>query len=378
MRFGTAFAATLSLNALLAAAAPAATVTSSSATGASTPSATATSTATYGAGAPAFAKVVKAKNPLNILLTNDDSAFSANIRATFYALQTAGHRVLMVAPFQNQSGKGGTVVLPQNLTTTAPNRDGTVAAGGPYADRNQTDSSIRWFDGSPAAALLWGLDQEAPGFFNANDTNGGVNLVVSGPNEGNNLGPFIFTLSGTVGATYTAVERGVPAIAFSASTRPRSYTTLDFNNTQDESIQLGTATANFVTRFVDAASNFPYGKSSAKLPEAVGLNVNYSPLNTNCTAADFKWKQTRLTGGAIVDKLVVGSNGLPTYQDLVTSAVNKCNSGDCFLPGETNVVAVGTCAASVSVYSTDYDAPLLTTAPVTPALGKALFQLNNA
>lgn len=36
-----------------------------------------------------------------------------------------------------------------------------------------------------------------------------IDLVVSGPNEGQNNGPFVFTLSGTVGATYVSVERGV-------------------------------------------------------------------------------------------------------------------------------------------------------------------------
>ncbi|CAD6884958.1 unnamed protein product [Tilletia controversa] len=207
--------------------------------------------------------------------------------------------------------------------------------------------------------------------------NGGVDLVFSGPNESQNLGPFIFTLSGTVGATYTAVEPGVPAVAFSASTNPRSYTTLDFKNTEDESIQLGTATANFVTRFVDAASAFPYGKSSPKLPEAIGMNVNYSPLNSNCTAAAYKWKQTRLTGGAVVEHLVVGPNGLPAYHNLVTSAVNKGVNGDSFLPGETTTVAAGACASAVSVFSTDYDAPLLATATLKPVLSKALVQLNH-
>ena len=44
--------------------------------------------AEYGVGAAGFAKVVKARRPLNILLTNDDSWASANIRATYYALKS--------------------------------------------------------------------------------------------------------------------------------------------------------------------------------------------------------------------------------------------------------------------------------------------------
>jgi 5'/3'-nucleotidase SurE len=46
---------------------------------------------------------------LNILLNNDDSYVSANIREFYKALKAAGHKVLLVAPVTNQSGKGGTV-----------------------------------------------------------------------------------------------------------------------------------------------------------------------------------------------------------------------------------------------------------------------------
>lgn len=50
-------------------------------------------------------------------------------------------------------------------------------------------------------------------------------LLVAGPNVGQNLGSFLYTLSGTMGATYAAVGRGVPAIAVSASSvgGQRSY-----------------------------------------------------------------------------------------------------------------------------------------------------------
>lgn len=46
---------------------------------------------------------------LNILLNNDDSWAAANIREFYKALKAAGHKVLLVAPAVNQSGKGGTV-----------------------------------------------------------------------------------------------------------------------------------------------------------------------------------------------------------------------------------------------------------------------------
>ena len=52
---------------------------------------------------------------------------------------------------------------------------------------------------------VFGIDIIAPQKFGSTP----IDLVVSGPNEGQNNGPFIFTLSGTVGATYVSVERGV-------------------------------------------------------------------------------------------------------------------------------------------------------------------------
>jgi 5'-nucleotidase len=39
---------------------------------------------------------------------------------------------------------------------------------------------------------------------------------MSGPNFGLNLGSFLYTLSGVIGATNTAVEGGIPEIAISA------------------------------------------------------------------------------------------------------------------------------------------------------------------
>jgi 5'-nucleotidase len=36
-------------------------------------------------------------------------------------------------------------------------------------------------------------------------------------NVGTNLGPFLYTLSGTMGGTYAAVGRGIPGIVSSAS-----------------------------------------------------------------------------------------------------------------------------------------------------------------
>ena len=49
----------------------------------------------------------RAARPLSILLTNDDGWDAPGITAMFDALQRAGHDVTLVAPLQQQSGKGG-------------------------------------------------------------------------------------------------------------------------------------------------------------------------------------------------------------------------------------------------------------------------------
>lgn len=129
----------------------------------------------------------KAQNRLRILLSNDDSWASANIRAFYYALKTAGHNVLMVAPTSNQSGTGGTVVLPMNKTLIAPGRYDSIPVGAPFAGSNDTDKGLNYFAGTPAACVLWGLDNVVPSFFGGKE----VDLIVSGPNEGTNLGAFL-------------------------------------------------------------------------------------------------------------------------------------------------------------------------------------------
>lgn len=57
-----------------------------------------------------LAQVICAKN---ILLTNDDSWVSTNIRATYRELTLAGHNVVLVAPVSQRSGYGGKFDIPK-------------------------------------------------------------------------------------------------------------------------------------------------------------------------------------------------------------------------------------------------------------------------
>jgi len=182
------------------------------------------------------------------------------------------------------------------------------------------------------------------------------------------------TLSGTIGASYAAVGRGVPGIAFSASSVSRDYTTLNFEDSKDESIQIATYTANIVSSLADLRDD---GKKV--LPLGLGANVNFAQnvgIKDKCHKA--KFYHTRLTGGALTDKVVINAtSGLPTYQDLVGPGLNVCLNGDCSLPGETNVIKKDDCSATISIYSVDYDAPTSALKYAKPNVDKAVARLNS-
>jgi 5'-nucleotidase len=128
--------------------------------------------------------------PLQIVVTNDDGYNAAGIDAAVQALRVVpGVQVTVVAPATNQSGVG-------DRTSTGPVTAfaGTTASGYPATAVN----------GTPADSVLYALNQL------------GLNpdLVVSGINLGQNLGPAV-PVSGTIGAARTAARNGVPAVATS-------------------------------------------------------------------------------------------------------------------------------------------------------------------
>lgn len=92
---------------------------------------------------------------LNILMTNDDGFGSANIRATKEALESQGHKVLIVGPLDNQSGTGGTVVTPTSNVSETGGLYGLIEPGSYWVGQEFADDpSIRYFNGTPAACAL--------------------------------------------------------------------------------------------------------------------------------------------------------------------------------------------------------------------------------
>ncbi|MEZ5382277.1 MAG: 5'/3'-nucleotidase SurE [Microthrixaceae bacterium] len=130
--------------------------------------------------------------PLVILVSNDDGIGSDGIDAVVEALRTRPDTTVIVsAPAENQSGSSD---------KTTP--------GGASAAPGTTKSGFAGtaVDGFPADAVQHALDNPGP--------EGAPDLVISGSNEGQNIG-FLATLSGTVGAAQTGARAGIPALAVS-------------------------------------------------------------------------------------------------------------------------------------------------------------------
>lgn len=127
---------------------------------------------------------------LRILVSNDDGVDGEGLEVLVEALAaTPGVEVTVSAPAENQSGTS-------DMTT-----DGEVAT----AEAEVAGVEATAVEGFPADAVLEGLAGEGDAQYD---------LVVSGINEGQNIGS-IEQLSGTVGAARTAARNGVPALAVS-------------------------------------------------------------------------------------------------------------------------------------------------------------------
>ncbi|NHN59230.1 MULTISPECIES: 5'/3'-nucleotidase SurE [Halorussus] len=118
-----------------------------------------------------------------ILLTNDDGIESPGIRALYDALSEVGN-VTTVAPADDQSAVG------RAMTYEVPVAEHELG----YA-----------LEGTPSDCVVAGLAELGPY----------PDVVVSGCNEGANIGAYVLGRSGTVSAAVEAAFFGVPAIAAS-------------------------------------------------------------------------------------------------------------------------------------------------------------------
>ncbi|WP_432721779.1 5'/3'-nucleotidase SurE [Jeongeupia wiesaeckerbachi] len=192
---------------------------------------------------------------LNILVSNDDGFAAANVRALYTKLKAAGHDVIVAAPCQDQSGKGASMNFLTPLTPLAKDcRGGTVKAGAAAVGADPAIADINYVDGTPVMATMYGLDVLAPARWGK-----APDLLISGPNEGQNLGAIVNS-SGTVSNAIFAASRGIPAIAISADANTKDNTAL-----ADEAAVL-------TVKFVDAL--LAKRGSGAIMPAGTAINVN--------------------------------------------------------------------------------------------------------
>ena len=137
-----------------------------------------------------------------ILITNDDGVSSRGLHHLVEVAQEYGDIVVM-APDHNASG------LSTSITTARPLRIREVSQGDGVA--------VYSCDGTPADCVKMGLEHFCPRK---------PDLVLSGINYGSNASINII-YSGTMGATYEASLRHIPAIAFSHGSISRN---IDFTS----------------------------------------------------------------------------------------------------------------------------------------------------
>lgn len=244
---------------------------------------------------------------LRILLTNDDGFDSAGITALHQALLDAGHDVTVVAPATQQSGKGG------SLNTGAFD----FTPGGGTMQLTNHGNQVWSLAGSPSDSVTTALDvlmaDKLP------------DLIISGQNEGQNIGKPGSSASGTIGAALRGLFRGIPSIATSME--------VDFAEAGDDfpSTHISYAPASeFIARLVDRLTRrngediFPRGVRM--------LNVNF-PVPY---AAIQGVKVTRLSEGSDIELPHFDpSQGFPAFGIPPVPSFPSCadavNAGDvCF------------------------------------------------
>lgn len=216
---------------------------------------------------------------LDILVTNDDGIASEGLQVLAAALTAAGHQVTVVAPAEQQSGQGGSI-----------NTD----VFGDFVTVVRTASNQYAVDGSPSDAVNAAL--------NVILTGDPPDLVVSGLNEGQNLGKLAANTSGTIGASLrAALGADIPAIAGSVG--------ILFQEAGDDfpsTVAAYPGAAGFIVRLVERLEHV-----DGLLPGKVKLlNVNFPVPETDTAGV----KITRLADGTdLALPFFDVTNGFPPF-----------------------------------------------------------------
>lgn len=297
-----------------------------------------------------------------ILLSNDDSWASTYIRAVYRDLKKEGYNVIMVAPISQRSGYGGKFDVPSSKTLDADGEFGYVKKGAPSWDHEKDDKNMWYFDGTPSSCVSFALDYLLPEKFD----NVKPDLLVAGPNEGPNLSPGFYTASGTMGAVYTAIYRGIPGISFLGSDFDNSYFKDDLNDDKNNPANI------YSKKVVELTKKVLDGG----IPAKTGLNVNFPKVGTllgkgdkSCT--DPKWQFARMLGTGVFAQVMKYDLDLGLVKwdtKYFDNILKDCDAGDCDLKAEYDIYVNSNCTSSVSVFTIDYDATLLTSNKVKKVL----------
>ena len=306
----------------------------------------------------------------NILLTNDDGWLATGIRAAYNELTKAGHNVYLVAPAEQRSGYGGTFMFSYTDTLFHDDQFHYKKAGDPAWGHEDFDDHIWYFNATPAACVAFAFDYLLPNYF----ANTSIDLVVAGPNQGTNPDDF-YTLSGTIGATYNAVYRGYPAVAFSGSNTNNSFYKDSLNEDPNDPQNIyGSKMVEFVDTLFEAQ-----GENEVLLPIGTGLNVNFPLVSTDSKTGcqDPKFTFSRLTGEKVITLGLKYNETSGLFKSDVLSAlgVQMAYNGDASLPSEDLVLDSYDCYSPVSVFSVDYTAPTTPQGQVKTLLNKILVDL---
>ena len=237
-------------------------------------------TALLALASPAFA--------LNVLLVNDDG-LTSNLKALYEALKADGHDVIVSVPCTGQSGRGAAIVMYSTSIIVADNdktqieaeggcHNGAAPIGapavGPFTRAGFTNGDYNYVHGTPVMATMYGLDVLAPARWNK-----APDLVLSGPNEGQNVG-LIVNSSGTIGNAQFAAGRGLSAIALSAAAN-----TVDNAGLANPNSAIVAQLSIKLLKSLQAKAG-----SGALLAPGVALNVNFPDAPT----ADSKFAFSRI------------------------------------------------------------------------------------
>jgi 5'-nucleotidase len=187
------------------------------------------------------------REPLRILLSNDDGVGQGGLPALQEALCKAGHEVVVSAPSANRSGNGGSITGSGTidvLQSTTPCGSGSVPT---YA-----------VSGTPADSVLFGLTVMPD-----------PDVVVTGINPGQNIAGAM-SISGTIGASMASAKQGIATISVSVENDAED---LARNGNLGQTTAALPDAADYTARLINRLAARAHGREL--LPAGLLVNVAY-------------------------------------------------------------------------------------------------------